>query len=275
MVKESDEGGLKIHAYGASASSVNSCIESITGIHPGKDAVHTKETGHVKTQAEVSLGVGSTAGVSGDEGAIIVLIVVAVLMTLFAFVWTIVMVVFSIVTVGGFVKRRFRTLVLMEKKNQEFIGKLAVLTYGKKGVLKYSLGQDQYDEWNGKAFNLFVHLKYLRQVSMFIGFIWGVVEIGFKLYQVVFDLSFTYDLWPFRYVMIAVFVPLILYSPILELRIRSAFNKGGESVDRLIAYETSFNPNHPMTFEEAPRLVRFSMGTVMRQLLEKPDDEPM
>jgi len=145
----------------------------------------------------------------------------------------------------------------MERENLELIGKLSVLTIRKGGVLNYSLGQNQYDEWMKQTFRLFKQLKLLRQGSMGLGFIWGLIEVGFKLYQLLFDSLFSYYLWPFRLVMAMIFIPLILYSPILEVKFRNAFEASKENIDLLIAYEPSFNPDNPMSFKEKPRIIDF------------------
>jgi len=204
----------------------------------------------------------SAADIGFSDGVSIILLIIAIMMAVFATVWTIVMILFSIVTLGGFIKRRFRTRIIMERENLEFIGKLSVLTFGRGGVLDHSLRQDQYDEWMGQTFRLFKQLKHLRQGSMGLGFVWGFVEVGFKLYQILFDTSFSYDLWPFRLVMTMIFIPLILYSPILEMRIRRAFETGDENIARLIINEPSFNPDSPMSFKEKPRLVDFTWNGI-------------
>ncbi len=254
---ESDNEVLVMLAYGVSGASVEKELENITGIKPEGKAIHTKETGHVMAMPEIHLGVGAS-DIGVGEGAGIILIIIAVMMVVFATIWTIVMILFSVVTLGGFIKRRFRTRVLMERENLEFIGKLSVLTFRRGGVLNHSLGQDQYDGWMGQTFRLFKQLKLLRQGSMGLGFVWGLIEVGFKLYQLLVDPLFEYYLWPFRIAMLMVFIPLILYSPILEMRIRRAFETGDENIARLIINEPSFNPDSPMSFKEKPRLVDFT-----------------
>ena len=198
------------------------------------------------------------ADIGFGDGAALVLVIVAIMMAVFATVWTIVMILFSVVTLGGFIKRRFRTRVIMERENLEFIGKLSVLTFRRGGVLNHSLGQDQYDEWMGQTFKLFKQLKLLRQGSMSLGFVWGLAEVRFKLNQLLVDPLFSYNLWPFRIVMVMIFIPLILYSPILEMKFRRAFETGDERIARLVINEPSFNPDNPMSFKEKPRLVDFT-----------------
>ena len=254
--KESDNDFLVILAYGVSSSSVEKELENITGVKPESKTVHTKETGHIVTMPEIYLGVGA-ADFGVGEGAAIILVIIAIMMAVFATVWTVVMILFSVVTLGGFIRRRFRTRVIMERENLEFIGKLSVLTYRRGGVLNYSLGQDQYDGWMGQTFSLFKQLKILRQGSMGLGFVWGLIEVGFKLYDL-FDPLFDYNLWPFRIVMTMIFIPLILYSPILEMKFRRAFETGDENIARLIINEPSFNPDNPMAFKERPRIVDFT-----------------
>lgn len=195
--KESDIEILTILAYGISGGSVEKELESITGVKPEKKTVHTKETGHIIVMPEVQTGLG-VADIGFGDGAALVLVIVAIMMAVFATVWTIVMILFSVVTLGGFIKRRFRTRVIMERENLEFIGKLSVLTFRRGGILNHSLGQDQYDGWTGQTFSLFKQLKYLRQGSMGLGFVWGLAEVRFKLNQLLVDPLFSYNLWPFK-----------------------------------------------------------------------------
>ncbi len=255
--KESDSEILTILAYGVSGGSIEKELETITGVNPEKKSIHTDETGHIMVMPEVNLGL-SASDIGFGEGAAIVLVIIAIMMVVFATIWTIVMILFSVVTMGGFIKRRYRTRVVMERENSEFIGKLSVLTFRSGGILNHSLGQDQYDEWMGQTFRLFKQLKILRQASMGLGFIWGLIEVGFKLYQLLVDPLFSYYLWPFRIVMLIIFIPLILYSPILERKFRRAFEAGDENIARLVTIEPSFNPDSPMKFKEKPRLVNFT-----------------
>ncbi|MHA2462803.1 MAG: hypothetical protein ACXAEJ_16360 [Candidatus Thorarchaeota archaeon] len=253
--KSTNDIGIRI--YGASASSVKKGIETITSVNPGKKAVHTKETGRVSVTPEIysQLGGCDGGGGGGGGGELLCLIIIAIVMAVFAVVWAIVMIAFSILTLGGFIKRRYRTLVVCETENREFLGKLAVLSVRNGGVLDYPFGNPQYDEWVTDTFGLFTRKKNIRQLSLALGFGWGIIEIGFKLYQIIIDQSFNYDLWPLRYVMIAIFVPLILYSPFLEMKFREAFDTGEEMIIRLVNQESSFSPDHPMNFEEEPRFI--------------------
>ena len=66
--------------------------------------------------------------------------------------------------------------------------------------------------------------------------------------------------------MVAIFLPLLLYSPILELSIRGAFERGGEIVDRLIMENPSFSPDHPMSFETDPWVVDNIPSTVIKSV---------
>ncbi|MFW9845647.1 MAG: hypothetical protein ACFFD6_02780 [Candidatus Thorarchaeota archaeon] len=245
-----------MRVYGASGSTIKSGIETIMGVHPGKKSVNTKETGTVTVKSEIYTHFeGSDCGGGGGGGGeLLCLIIVAIIMAVFAIVWSIVMIAFSIVTIGGFVKRRYRTMVIMGKENIEFIGKLSVWAFRKKGVSDFTLGSVQYDEWKDETFGLFMRLKYLRQVCLALAFGWGIIEVGFKLYQIIFDPTFDYYLWPFRYVMIAVFAPFIFYSPILEMTIRGKFNEGEDIVARLVMNDPRFNPELAMAFEHQPEV---------------------
>ncbi len=256
--EDNQETWSSVLIYGISASSVKSDIDTITGKQSGKFGVKTEETGTVIAQSEVTGGSGSgycdcNCSGGGGDGEAYCLIVVAVLMVLFAIVWAIVMLAFAIMTLGGFVKRRYRTRLLMEKENQELAGKLAVLAFRKGGVAKYHLGSVQYDDWVDDTFNLFVRKKYIRQISFFFGYVWGAIEIITKLNQIFLDPS-DYNLWPLRIVMIAIMLPLLLYSPFLEFSIRGAFERGEEAVDRLLMEFPEFSPETKMKFSSDPEV---------------------
>ena len=252
----------KMRAYGISAGSVRKSVAELTGVTPGKkEAVLTQETGRIYTESEIFStgpggGCGDCGGGSADgEGLIICLIIIAVMMIMVAVVWAVVMIAFSILTVGGFLKRRYRTVVVVEKKNREFMGKLAIHIFRNGGVLEYPFGYNYYDEWMSRAFKLHVRLKQIRQVSLVLGILWGWVEVLFKLYQILLNPAFNYDLWPLRIPMIAIFLPLLLYSPILEIQFDNARRDGEEMVVRLLHDEPSFSPDHRMQFVEEPRTV--------------------
>jgi hypothetical protein len=253
---------MKIRAYGISASSVRTSVEELTGAKPTrKQAVLTSETGRIYTESEIYSG-GRTgycdcscSGSGDGEGLIVVLVIIAVLMIMVAVVWTIIMIAFSILTVGGFLKRRYRTVVVVEKRNREFLGKLAISIFRKGGVLEYPFNFEGYDAWVKRSFKLHVRLKHIRQFSLVVGLGWGWIEVIYKLYQVLLDNTFNYNLWPFRIVMVAIFLPLLLYSPVLEIQFDNARRDGEEMVVRLLHEESSFSPDHPMTFEEEPRVV--------------------
>lgn len=255
--------GMKIRAYGVSASSVRNSIEEITGVNPKKKAVLTTETGRVCSDSEkFSSGGGNCycdcGSPGGDgEGLVIVLIIIAVLMAMVAVVWTIIMIAFSLLTVGGFLKRRYRTVVVIEKMNREFLGKLAISIARNGGVLDYQFGHEGYDDWTRRAFKLHIRLKHLRQISLVLGLGWGWIEVMFKLNEILLGYITNYApvILPLRIVMIAIFIPLLIYSPVLEGQFRSVSDDGEEMVVRLLSEEYSFSPDHRMTFGEKPRVV--------------------
>ena len=254
--------GMKIRAYGVSASSVRKSIEEITGVNPKKKSVLTKETGRVSAESEKFSGGGNCycdcGSPGGDgEGLVIILIIIAVLMMMVAVVWTVVMIAFSILTIGGFLKRRYRTVVVIEKMNREFLGKLAISIERKGGVLDYQFGQEGYDDWVRRAFKLHIRLKHLRQISLVLGLGWGLVEVMFKLNEILIGYITNYGpiVLPLRLVMIAIFIPLLIYSPVLESQFRNASDDGEEKVMRLLIEENSFSPDHQMAFEAEPRVV--------------------
>lgn len=246
---------LPLRVYGTSGSTIKSDIEELTGVNPGSNSVYSKETGRVAVTPEIYTSAwccadGGASGASDGEGVLICLIVIAIIMAVIAIVWSIIMLAFSIMTVGAFLKRRYRTLLIVEKENHEFLGKLAVMLTRQGGVLEYEFGQSDYDQWARDTFSLFRQLKIIRQVSLFFGFWWGVIEVIYKANNLLTGAN--YDLWPLRYIMIVIFVPLLLYSPILEGRFRNAFDKGEELVMRLVNNNPAFSPSQPLIFEEPP-----------------------
>ncbi|MFW9788176.1 MAG: hypothetical protein ACFFE2_12150 [Candidatus Thorarchaeota archaeon] len=251
---------LPVQIYGVSGGSIKKEIEAITGVNPGNNAVYTRETGRVAVTPEIFITGGDCVGCDGGGGgagdgdaALFCILVVIALFVVFATVWVVVMIAFSIMTFGGFIRKRYRTVVLIEKENLEFIGKLAIFSVRKGGVLRYPLGQPDYDDWVEEAFRKFNLLKIIRQVSLLLGFLWGFTEVAFKLYELILaEPGFSYNLWPLRYVMVVIFVPLLLFSPILEFQIRNAFEVGEDMIERLINREPMFNPDQPMMFEEEP-----------------------
>ncbi len=251
---------LVLQVYGASAACVRSQRDTIMGVQAGKNVVRTQETGMVLVDPEIY----TTSKCGGDlvcpgstgsgEGELACLIIIAILMSVFAIVWTAIMIAFSIVTIGGFIRRRFRTLVEIHKENKEFLGKLGILILRNGGVMRYNLGHPYYNRWVASTFNLFKRMKHMRQFSLSLGLIWGIIEIAFKANTFI-DPSFHYDLWPFRIVMILIFAPLILYSPILEWQFRSAFSEGEEIAMQLISEEPMYNPDHEMQFTQKPSVI--------------------
>ena len=255
------EQNFGVRIYGLSASTVKAEIETLTGVNPGRKAVKTKETGRVSVTPEIYSSAkyadccSGSGGGGGDGGAFLFcLILVVAFMAVVAIVWAVVMLAFSILTIGGFLKRRYRTLLVMELRNREFIGKLAVSTFRKGGVMEYPFGHDQYDGWMKRAFALFVRLKHVRQISLLFATFWGFTEVTFKLNQVLLNPSLSYDLWPLRYVMMAIIIPLLLYSPILEIQFRNSRDAGDEMIMRLLTENPSFSPDTAMVFEEEPVL---------------------
>ncbi len=260
LESEETDGSREVHplrVYGVSGGTIKKEIKVITGINPENDAVYTKETGRVSVTPEIYITTGGCTdfggGGGGGEGALFCIILIIAMFAVFAIVWAVVMIAFSIMTFGGFVRKRYRTLVLLEKENTEFIGKLSIMIFRKGGVLMHPLGHPDYDGWVADTFRMFNRLKLIRQLSLVLGFLWGFIEVAFKLYQIILAPTFNYNLWPLRFVMIAIFVPLLLFSPILGFQLRDAFDMGEEIVMGLVSREPFFSPDRPMAFEEKPR----------------------
>ncbi len=271
----SDARHLVLQVYGASAACVRAQRDTIMRVNAGKEVPKSLETGMVLVDPEIY----STAkcgdnlvcpGSTGSgEGELACVIIIAVIMSVFAIIWAAVMITFSIVTFGGFIRRRFRTLIEIHKENKEFLGKLAILLIQNGGVLRYSLDRPYHDHWVGATFRSFKRMKIMRQFSLLVGFIWGLIEIAFKVTNIL-NPTFNYDLWPFRLVMILVFTPLILYSPFLEWRLRVAFSEGRQIADQLMHEEPTFNPDHQMQFSQAPSVIK--MPTKINSPITQLDD---
>ena len=277
MNGQNTEDTQVIRIYGTSVSSVKKDIEAITGVNPGRKNLYTKETGRTTVSPEIFSSAdccdpsGCTGGGGSGEAELICFIIIAVVMTLIAVVWTIVMIAFSILTIGGFLTRRYRTILAIDRPNREFLGKLAVSITKRGGVMEYPWDLEEYDQWMRRKFNLYMRLKHLRQVSLFFAFAWGLVEVGFKLNQLLFNPA-DYYLWPFRYVMIAIFLPLLLYGPFLEYRFNNADDEGQEVVIRLLMENPSFNPEYPMTLAEEPQIIGGMSTDAIRKLKRPPDE---
>ncbi len=251
---------LVLQVYGASAACVRAQRDSIVGVEAGKRVVKSEETGLVLVDPEIystaKCGSGDACGgyAGGSEADLFCLIVVAVLMSIVAIVWAAVMITFSVVTLGGFIRRRYRTLIEIRTENREFLGKLAVLLVRNGGVLRYAMGRLYHDEWAKSTFGLFVRKKYTRQAAILLGFVWGIIEVAFKAYSII-NPAFGYDLWWFRYVMVLIFTPLILYSPVLEWTFRRAFSEGIEITEQLVHEKPLFNPDVEMQFSQKPSVI--------------------
>lgn len=273
---EKVEGAQVIRVYGTSVSSIKKDLETITGVNPGRKNLYTKETGRLTVTPEIFSSAdccdpgGGCGGGGGGEGELICLLVIAVVMALVAIVWTIVMIAFSILTIGGFLTRRYRTIIVIDKPNREFLGKLVISITKRGGVMEYPLGIAEYDRWMKRTFRLHMRLKYLRQVSLFCAFGWGMLEVGFKLNQILFNPA-DYYLWPFRYVMIAIFFPLLLYSPVLEFQFNNATEDAQEIITGILMENSSFNPEYPMIFEEAPQIIGGLTVAAIRKLKRPPE----
>lgn len=267
------EGAQVLRVYGTSVSSIKKDLETITGVNVGRKNIYTKETGRVTVTPEIftsadRCATGGDCGGGDGEGLLLCLLIVAVIMILVAAIWVIVMIAFSILTIGGFLKRRYRTILVIEKPNREFLGKLVVSITRRGGVVEHTWGIEQYDTWMKRTFGFYRRLKYLRQVSLFFAFNWGVVEIWYKFNNILYGTD--YNLWPFRFVMIAIFLPLLFYGPVLEYKFNKAHDEGQELIIRLLMDNPSFNPDYPMTFEETPQIIVGMTPTAIRKLKEPP-----
>ena len=89
-----------------------------------------------------------------------------------------------------------------------------------------------------------------------------------KLNEILLGYITNYDpaVLPLRIVMVVIFIPLLIYSPVLESQFRSASDDGEEMVMRLLLEENAFSPDHRMTFEETPRIVQKLSATAVRKM---------
>ncbi|TFG32824.1 hypothetical protein EU527_09340 [Candidatus Thorarchaeota archaeon] len=264
-----------IRVYGTSVSSIKKDMETITGVTIGKKNVYTKETGRVTVTPEIfttntCCTTGGDFGGGSSEGILFCLLIAVVIMALVAIVWAIVMIAFSILTIGGFLKRRYRTLLVIERPNREFLGKLVVAITRRGGVVEYSWGIEEYDHWMKRIFSLHMRLKNLRQVSLFLAFSWGFIEIWYKLNNILYGID--YNLWPFRFVMISIFLPLLFYGTFLEFKFNSVHDEGQELIMHLLIDNPSFNPEHSMMFEEPPQIIGGMSTTEITKLKNPPKD---
>ncbi len=233
--------------YGVSGSKIVDAIINIDSVEKKDDYYETRSSGQVKVFSDIrtiNIFSGSSGAVTECE-AILFLIILG-LMLFIAIAWVAVMIVFSIVTFGGFVRRRYVTHVAVEHVNPDFLSKLSVFAIKNGGYMEYETGPPEYQDLVKQMASNYGKLTNLRQFSILLGMIWGVIEVSFKVYQMFLDPAFTYNLWPFRIAMVILFIPLIAYAPVVELRIRSTHKSGMETVDRLVNNDSKFDPSVPL-----------------------------
>ncbi|MCF2137756.1 MAG: hypothetical protein K9W43_11045 [Candidatus Thorarchaeota archaeon] len=243
--------------FGVSGSTVREMIHEFTGGEQHKKYILTRCCGKVRAGTALGqecLGADCGTGSGGDcgEGLCFCLLLSMLMMVVVTIVWVAVMVVFSFVTVGGFVKRRYRTAIFLEKKSHTFLAKISLAVAQLGGVLDYPIGVPDYDHWVSRTVRLFKYLKYIRQLSLFLGTVWGFNEVYFKLKNI-FDPTFHYNLWPFRFAMVIIFIPLIFSSPILEIKIREAIDIGEGLIHDVIAMHPEYTPSSMVSISHSYR----------------------
>ncbi|MHA1771011.1 MAG: hypothetical protein ACTSYL_04955 [Candidatus Thorarchaeota archaeon] len=234
--------------YGVSGSAVREMVLDFAGGERHKNYIQTQCCGKVRagtTLGQECAGADCGTGISGgDSGECLCfcLLLSMLMMVVVTVVWVAVMIVFSIVTVGGFVRRRYRTALFIEKRNHKLLAEISLAVARRGGVLDYRIGVPEYDHWVSDMVRLFKYLKYIRQTSLLLGSLWGLNEVYFKLKNIL-DPTFHYNLWPFRLAMVIIFIPLIFSTPILELKIREAIDIGEGLIHDVIAMHPEYKPS--------------------------------
>ncbi len=245
---------IPLRAYGVSASSINEMIEHLLGRRPSrKEPIKTEETGLVLADSELlnrELGVSDCSGCTGSECDLICILSILVVMLVVSVVWLTVMIAFSVVTLGGFFKRRYRSVVLVEHEHREFLTKLSIMILRKGGALDYSIGDPEYDEAITNVFLLYGRLKIIRQLSILLGTVWGTIEMAFRLNNILFNPNLEYNLWPLRFIMVGMFLPMMFYCVYLEYRFRRAFSDADEASIRVIMTDPAMNPDTPVSLSK-------------------------
>ena len=235
----------RYRVYGVSGTKIRDMIRTIVPVHEEGPIMFSRRCGEIRVTSALKGGdlwiPDCGGGATDGEAALCCLGIVVALLAVVAVVWAVVMIVFSVVSWGGFFKRRFRTFVFLERHDEELIRKLAVAVAMEGGVLRCEIGEPSFDMWARDTLSLYLRLKRIRQASLLLGAGWGWVEVLFKARNII-DPSFHYNLWPFRFVMVLVFLPLIFCMPVLEMSFRSTARQGLEVAERLAATRPEYNP---------------------------------
>ncbi|MCF2137755.1 MAG: hypothetical protein K9W43_11040 [Candidatus Thorarchaeota archaeon] len=248
--KESGESEnvISFEILGVPSSAVRDDIKKFASPIENEDGSMTSESvGEINVTSgiiTILAGLGSGLGGSG-EGILLFLVILFIVMSVFSIVWVFVMIAFSIFTLGGFFKRRHITVVSIKKRDDSFVSKLVVASVLRGGVLYENLGDPDFDDWLQRAQKLYQKMVHIRWAGLLAGTIWGIVEIAFKGYNILHP-TFHYDLWPFRILMVSLFLPMIFYSAWIELRLRRHYSEGDLVVHRLMASDPVFNPEQPL-----------------------------
>ncbi len=232
--------GQKYHAYSIYGASTSVVKEIVYEVGQGDDVdklTTTRCCGSVAVVDEMMSGdlvYCDGGGLSSTDECGIFLLIIIALMAVFAIVWAAVMIVFSIFTLGGFVRRRYRTLLMIEQPRRNLLLNVAFGVAFRGGVMDWDTGIPEYDEWKEKALSHYRALKYVRQISFLFGIIWGMNEIYNKALNLL-DPNYHYNLWPFRLMMVIIFLPLLFACPVIELRMRELYRTADPMFQSILA----------------------------------------
>ncbi|MCF2137754.1 MAG: hypothetical protein K9W43_11035 [Candidatus Thorarchaeota archaeon] len=189
--------------------------------------------------------VGVLQGNAGADMFIVTLIISGLSIILFPILWLTVTIVFSIFTVGAFFKRRHFSIVIVDRRNETFVSKLLMAVVMRGGVFNATTDDPEFDDWVRGALRLYSRVAYLRVTAVILAVIWGILEIDqrFDLLHLVYQV----DLWPFRIIMLLLFLPLILYGDLLVWKIRGHYAEGDLIIYRLKASSSRFDPDVPLS----------------------------
>ncbi|MHA1771010.1 MAG: hypothetical protein ACTSYL_04950 [Candidatus Thorarchaeota archaeon] len=189
--------------------------------------------------------IGILQGNAGADAFWVVLVISFLSIILFPVLWLTVTIVFSIFTAGGFFKRRHFTVVLLAHRDEIFVSKLLMAVVLRGGVIDEKTDDPDFDEWLDRAVKLYTRVTYLRLTAVILALIWGILEIDqrFNLLHLVYQIN----LWPFRIVMLFVFLPILVYGAVLVWKIKGHYAEGDLIIHRLKASSSRYDPDVPLS----------------------------
>ncbi len=187
----------------------------------------------------------------------VTLLILVLGLVLFPFLWLAVTIAFSVFTAGGFFKKRHFTLVSIDRNNAVFDSKLLMAVVLRGGAVNTHVEDPEFNDWLQRAVRFYTRITALRLIAVALGFVWAFLELDQRFD--VFHLVYQLDLLPLRYVMVAIYIPLLFIGAWLVLGVKRHYAEGDLVIHRLKASSSRLDPDIPLT--ETPSDFAFDSGS--------------